>query len=943
MGKVRSAPGAPRKQGFNKSGHSMNPDRPTEGLKAVGNPRTKGTIKRLQMYRNFKAKRDKTGKILSPAPFQGWLPSGTRARVEPNQKWFGNSRVISQNALQKFQEEFGAAIKNPYQVVMKPTDLPISLLNEKAKNARVHLLDTEGFDKTFGPKKQRKRVNLKFGDLQSLSKAVEENVEKYDENKDIDRVREDTGVKEGQRDWVFGAGMSRRIWNELYKVIDSSDVLLQVLDARDPMGTRSPYVEKFLRDEKPHKHLIFILNKVDLVPNWVTQRWVAILSAEYPTVAFHASLTHPFGKGSLINLLRQFAKLHIDKKQISVGFIGYPNVGKSSVINTLRSKKVCKVAPIAGETKVWQYITLMKRIYLIDCPGIVYPSAETDTEKVLKGVVRVELVQNPDDYIEEVIKRVRKEYLIKTYKVDGWDTATEFLEKLAARTGKLLKKGEPDVNQVARMVLNDWQRGKLPFYVAPEGFQVPLSKQQNEDEIKVVKTTTEETNKEVAADTPQTEVEDVPEKPTMTVNKLVIAQDFAKIRVGLQFDNEDDVKPLKESKIPDELKGIDEQNEEDEKPKEDDESETDDEAQDKTQEDNDDSSDISDFYSNDEAECSDVEDHLTHDVNTIKDLKRKRLEAASGAFIVDEIPTKAKKHNASENVKVGKKMTAKQRRAVERAQRRTKTGSNFYEVANMSSGSESDDDYVPGEPEQLSEEESADDETDLQYEKEVEHKAKKRKTAAAAKTTKKRKTRNGTKEPTPEPEEKKVEQPEQIDPVDEKKKEDDLWAKFLEGTDSKPKPTANVSSTNNETVKPVVDKAKPETKVENTNDDKAREKLIFEFAGETIVVENNVIKEKIKTAEAPASAKIQVGSSSRGSSGLSGVLGQLNKKDKLSTLEKSKLDWTTYKQQEGLDEEIQSHNKGKSGYLDRRDFLERADLRQYEIERDLRLSRRSNR
>ena len=49
--------------------------------------------------------------------------------------------------------------------------------------------------------------------------------------------------------------------------------------------------------------------------------------------------------------------------------IGYPNVGKSSVINTLRSKKVCNVAPIAGETKVWQYITLMKRIYLIDCPG----------------------------------------------------------------------------------------------------------------------------------------------------------------------------------------------------------------------------------------------------------------------------------------------------------------------------------------------------------------------------------------------------------------------------------------------------------------------------------------------------------------------------------------------------------------------------------------------
>lgn len=671
MGKVRSAPGAPRKQGFNKSGHSMNPDRPTEGLKGVGKPRTKGTIKRLQMYRNFKAKRDKTGKILTPAPFQGWLPSGTRARVEPNQKWFGNSRVISQNALQKFQEEFGAAVKNPYQVVMKPTNLPITLLNEKAKNARVHLLDTEAFDKTFGPKKQRKRVNLKFGDLQTLSKAVEESADKYDESKDIDRVREDTGVREGQRDWVFGAGMSKRIWNELYKVVDSSDVLLQVLDARDPMGTRSPYVEKFLREEKPHKHLIFILNKVDLVPNWVTQRWVAILSSEYPTVAFHASLTHPFGKGSLINLLRQFAKLHIDKKQISVGLIGYPNVGKSSVINTLRSKKVCKVAPIAGETKVWQYITLMRRIFLIDCPGIVYPSAETDTEKVLKGVVRVELVQNPEDYIEEVIKRVRKEYLIKTYKVDGWETALEFLEKLAARSGKLLKKGEPDVNQVARMVLNDWQRGKLPFYVAPEGFEVPLSKLK-EAEPTVAPVNTEEKKEEVVQDNPQTETEtEVPEN--LVVNKLMIAQDFAKIRVGLQFDNDEDKKPLEDNLIPDELKGIDEQNDEDD---------TQSQNGEKDNEDDDgDSSDISEFYSNDENECSGVEDHLTNDPETIKELKRKRLEAASGAFTVEEVGQKGKKRKA--DVPDIRKMTAKQRRAIERAQKRTKTGSNFYEVSNV--------------------------------------------------------------------------------------------------------------------------------------------------------------------------------------------------------------------------------------------------------------------
>lgn len=228
--------------------------------------------------------------------------------MEPNQKWFGNSRVISQNALQKFQTELGAAMKNPYQVVMKPTNLPVTLLNEKAKNARVHLLDTESFESVFGPKKSRKRPNIAAKGIDELTELVQKNEENYCSEKDTNIVRDDGGVRDLPRDWVMAAGQSKRIWNELYKVVDSSDVILQVLDARDPMGTRSPYIEKYLKTEKAHKHLIFILNKVDLVPTWVTQRWVAILSSEYPTVAFHASMTHPFGKGSLINLLRQFGK-----------------------------------------------------------------------------------------------------------------------------------------------------------------------------------------------------------------------------------------------------------------------------------------------------------------------------------------------------------------------------------------------------------------------------------------------------------------------------------------------------------------------------------------------------------------------------------------------------------------------------------------------------------
>jgi len=133
--------------------------------------------------------------------------------------------------------------------------------------------------------------------------------EHYQAEKDSDLVQEDPDYRAEMRECIFNKGQSKRIWNELYKVIDSSDVVVQVLDARDPQGTRSRYIEKYMKKEKPHKHLVLLVNKCDLVPTWVTTRWISILSAEYPTLAFHASLTNAFGKGSLIHLLRQFAKV----------------------------------------------------------------------------------------------------------------------------------------------------------------------------------------------------------------------------------------------------------------------------------------------------------------------------------------------------------------------------------------------------------------------------------------------------------------------------------------------------------------------------------------------------------------------------------------------------------------------------------------------------------
>ncbi|KAF4552987.1 Nucleolar GTP-binding protein 2-like protein [Elsinoe fawcettii] len=444
-------------------------------------------IRTLNMFKDGKAQRNANGDITKAASYQS--REAPVARVEPNRKWFTNTRVISQDALSAFRGAVAAQQNDPYSYLLKQNKLPMSLIKDdetKKNGLKQHrakiTVETSPFSDTFGPKAQRKRPKLAVGSISDFVGESERMAESYidrqeqmrllsgagDEEKGEETPAQDDGQINTAREPIFSKGQSKRIWNELYKVIDSSDVVIHVLDARDPLGTRCRSVEKYIREEAPHKHLLFVLNKCDLVPTKVAASWVRLLSKEYPTLAFHASINNSFGKGSLISLLRQFSALHSERRQISVGFIGYPNTGKSSIINTLRKKKVCTVAPIPGETKVWQYITLMKRIYLIDCPGVVPPNmGDTEEDILLRGVVRVENVENPEQYVAAAMRKVKRHHLERTYDVKNWENATDFLEALARKGGRLLKGGEADMDGVAKMVLNDFLRGKIPWFTPP--------------------------------------------------------------------------------------------------------------------------------------------------------------------------------------------------------------------------------------------------------------------------------------------------------------------------------------------------------------------------------------------------------------------------------------------------------------------------------------------
>ena len=466
------------KAGFNPGNASTNPDRQKKGSQAAGSQmRSKATIKRLNMYSNKpdleKMKEHVTGPV----------------RIQPDRRWFGNTRVITQSRLQDFRDEVAKSVHDPFQVVLKKSKIPMSLLGAEATNEKSigqSLLAVEPYTEVFGAKGTRKRPKLSVSNFDEMADASNKRCKTYDETKDNSlqsnaqrEADQETMISEE----VFRKGTSRRIWQELYKVVDSSDVIVMVLDARDPMGTRCLPLERELKKNRTNKHLILLLNKCDMVPSWVAKKWVAALSKEYPTLAFHASVTNPFGKNSLIQLLRQFASLMRDRKHVSVGFVGFPNVGKSSVVNALKGANSCKAAPVPGETKVWQYVALTKRIYLIDCPGIVPDhgnweiTIDAEADKVLKGVVRPEKLTSPSLYIPALLKRiVNMDKVIKKYSLDRelikeqpeiLTDATVFLTTLAVKMGKLLKGAEPDLETVARVVIQDWQKGRLPYFVPP--------------------------------------------------------------------------------------------------------------------------------------------------------------------------------------------------------------------------------------------------------------------------------------------------------------------------------------------------------------------------------------------------------------------------------------------------------------------------------------------
>ena len=154
----------------------------------------------------------------------------------------------------------------------------------------------------------------------------------------------------------------RKEHREIFEMINESDVTVQVLDARFPQKCRNTTIEEYAKSK--NKQVVCCINKMDLVPHEVAERWKKIISKELPTV-FISALDR---QGT--TFLRKEIRRYSESKEALVCVVGYPNVGKSSIINVLRGKRAAPTSPIAGYTRHLRTVRITETLRLIDTPGI---------------------------------------------------------------------------------------------------------------------------------------------------------------------------------------------------------------------------------------------------------------------------------------------------------------------------------------------------------------------------------------------------------------------------------------------------------------------------------------------------------------------------------------------------------------------------------------------
>ncbi len=259
---------------------------------------------------------------------------------------------------------------------------------------------------------------------------------------------------------------AKRMLEENLKIIDA---VILLLDARIPYSSRNPDLDKMLKER--NKQVLVVLNKADLADPKMTAEWIN----EFQNNGFSAVAVRGAGKNrteilsaldKLTAPIRQKAQARGMKKTVRVLVAGVPNVGKSTLINTLAGSNRARTGDKAGVTRGKQWISINSYLELLDSPGLLWPRLDNQTAAkrlAFAGAINDEITDK-EELALELISQISQSYpqnITSRYGVAVSDTPIETYEAICRKRGLLIKGGEPDWLRGAVMIIDEYRSGKI--------------------------------------------------------------------------------------------------------------------------------------------------------------------------------------------------------------------------------------------------------------------------------------------------------------------------------------------------------------------------------------------------------------------------------------------------------------------------------------------------